>query len=95
MGTGHCADPLMFRSHLLPSDRPDTDIAVEQKPLFKPCWKACWHETELKANAAAIKVQRARKIAVLADTTFMKDLKDSSGDSHSAQAIASRLGRIS
>ena len=30
IGTGHCADPLMFRSHLLPSDKPDTDIAVEQ-----------------------------------------------------------------
>ncbi len=89
-GPEHCADPLIFRSLLLPSDSPDDDKAVREKPHFGPCWRACRSEMEGKAAHAAAKEKRAEKIAVLADTTLMKDWK-SSGGSHSAARLAFRL----
>ena len=46
---------------------------------------------ELKAKIGAAKENRAEKIAVLADTTTMKDLKDRSGDKDSATQRAFRL----
>ena len=55
-----------------------------QKPRLKPCWKMCKCELEVKATAASAKERHAEKIAVIADTTTMKELKESSGDAHPA-----------
>ena len=50
-------------------------------PKFLPSWKACKAEMEMKAQIAIHKEHLARKIAVIADTTTMKDC---SSDSHPA-----------
>ena len=77
-GPEHCADPLAFRSLLMPSDDPD-DVRVDRlKPLFWPCWKACRCEMEMHAAKADEKEQAAGKIAVLADTTTMRDMQGNS-----------------
>ena len=52
-GPEHCADPLIFRSLLLPSDKPDDDQVVREKPRFGPCWKMCRCEMDSKAKQAA------------------------------------------
>ena len=52
-----------------------------QAPKFLLSWKACKVEMEMKAQIAMIKEHLARKIAVIADTTIMKDCN---GDSHPA-----------
>ena len=75
-GASHCADPLIFRSLVLPSDKPDDEKAIIRKPRFDLCWKACRCEMKIKAEIAAAKEDLAEKIAVLADTTLMKDAKD-------------------
>ena len=46
---------------------------------------------DLKADIASAKEKRAAKIAVLADTTIMKDMKVSDGDSHLVVQQAFRL----
>ena len=74
-GPNHCADPLVFRGLVIPSDTPDKKKIATAKPRFAPCWKACKWEMEIKAEIAAAKEHRAAKIAVLADTTLMKDTK--------------------
>ena len=104
-----CADPMICRASLLPSDAPDNpkiaeakarmlkseakpsapsssskqtpnqEHALVQAPKFLPCWKACKCEIEMKAHIAITKEHLARKIAVIADTTTMKDCR---GDSH-------------
>ena len=71
-GPNHCADPFAFRSLLIPSNKPDGHTSITEKPRFAPCWRACRCEMELKAAAAAAKERRARKIAVLADTTHSR-----------------------
>ena len=86
-GEGHCADPLIFRSLVMPSDKPDNDEIATEKPRFAPCWRACRCEMELKAEVAATKERRAKKIAVLADTIIMKDVQDRTG---SSQSVAKR-----
>jgi len=90
-GPDHCADPLTFRCLLLPSDKPDKEKAFREKPRFAPSWRARKAEIEHKAEIAATKEHISRKIAVVADTTLMKDRKDSSGDPHSAAQTAFRL----
>ena len=90
-GPEHCADPLIFRSLMIPSDRPDDDQLHPEKPRWKPCWKTCKYELALRAKNASAKERRAEKIAVIADTTIMKEVKDSSGDVHSAARLAFRL----
>ena len=45
----------------------------------------------LHAQTAAAKEQRAEKIAVIADTTIMKDYTDDSGNLHSAAQSALRI----
>ena len=106
-----CADPMMCRASLMPSDAPDIPNIAEAKammlkseakpsarssssgkttdrgqtlmqaPKFLPSWKACKVEIEMKAQIAIAKEHLARKIAVIADTTTMKDC---SGDLHAA-----------
>ena len=61
-----------------PTDAPADKQVEEEKPRFWPCWKTCKYELELRAKIASAKEQCAEKIAVLADTTTMKDLKDKS-----------------
>ena len=78
-GKDHCADPLNFRSYLMPSDKPDNKDAFAQKPLSAPCWKTCRCEMQIHAKKAAAKEKRAEKIAVIADTTIMKDSKAEAG----------------
>ena len=90
-GPEHCADPLIFRSLLIPSDKPNNKDAVQEKPLFAPCWKMCRCELHLHAEKAAAKEKRAEKVAVIADTTIMKDYKDGSGSLHSAAKLALRI----
>ena len=87
-----CADPMLFRSSIFPSDDPDsTEIAHArlsnlkavskalaqgsrtQRRAFLPAWRACRCEFEIKAQTAMKKEHCARKIAVVADTTTMKD----------------------
>jgi hypothetical protein len=83
-GAEHCADPLIFRSLMIPSDSPDDEQTRKEKPRLKHCWKMCKCELELKATIASAKERRAEKIAVIADTTTMKELKEISGDAHPA-----------
>ena len=90
-GPEHCADPLLCRPLLMPNDKPDDDNIPREKPRFWPCWKMCRCELETKAKIAEEKERRAQKIAVLADTTIMKDMKESSAASHSAFLKAFRL----
>lgn len=87
-GPGACADPMAFRSLLIPSDKPDDLQVAMAKPRFDPGWKACKCELELKAKIAMEKERCAQKIAVIADTTTMKDC---SGDLHPAARCAFRL----
>ena len=54
LGPEHCADPLIFRSLLFPSDKPDDDQVVREKPRFGPCWKMCRCEMDIKAKQAAV-----------------------------------------
>ena len=63
------------------SNRKTTDHghALVEAPKFLPSWKACRCEMEMKAQIAISKEHLARKIAVIADTTTMKDR---SGDLH-------------
>ena len=88
-----CADPMLCRPFLMPSDAPDDPKIVEAKatilksetkpaaqssssrqvPKFLPAWKARKAEIAMKADIAARKEHLARKIAVIADTTTMKD----------------------
>jgi hypothetical protein len=56
--------------------------------LFRQCWKACQCEFEHKATVAKQKEMRAEKIAVLADTTTMKDY---CGGAHPAAKSAFRF----
>ncbi len=91
-GPDHCADPFAFRTLMIPSDKPDDKNATTEKPRFVPSWRACKCEMERMADMAATKEKRARKIAVLADTTTMKDMKERSGDTHpTAKQTAFRL----
>ena len=103
-----CADPMNFRSWMVPSDEPDRPQIEEaiaqslksrskpiaqplhetQKPKFSSSWKACRCEFESKAQTAIHKCHLAKKEAVLADTTTMKDR---SGDSHPAVLRAMSL----
>jgi hypothetical protein len=83
-GPEHCADPLTFRPLMIPSDSPEHEQTRKEKPRFKPCWNMCKCELELKATIASVKERRAEKIAVIADTTIMKELKESNGDTHPA-----------
>jgi hypothetical protein len=87
-GPGACADPLVFRPLLLPSDKPHDPQIAMGKPKFAPSWKACKCELELHANVASGKEKRAQKIAVLADATTMKDC---SSDPHPAVRSTFRL----
>jgi hypothetical protein len=87
-GPGACADPMVFRSLLIPNDKPDDLQAAMAKPRFEPSWKTCKCEFEIKAKIAIEKERHAQKIAVLADTTTMKDC---SGDLHPAARCAFRL----
>ena len=90
-GPEHCADPLIFRSLLIPNDKPDNKDVVKEKPLFGPCWKMRACEMHLHAERAAAKERRAEKVAVIADTTLMKDYKVGSGSLHSAAQLALRI----
>ena len=87
-GPGACADPTVFRSLLLPSDNPDGQQRLAAKPRFLPCWRACKCELEHKAKLAREKEHRAEKIAVIADTTVMKDC---CSGVHPASKVAFRL----
>ena len=73
-GRDHCSDPLTYRCLLMPSDKPENKDVVQEKPLFAPCWKVCKCEMDMKSTIAIQKENEARKIAVLADTSLMKDL---------------------
>lgn len=86
-GPGGCADPTTFRSLLLPSDNPEGQQKLATKPRFLPCWRACKCELEQKAKLAKEKEHRAQKIAVIADTTTMKDC---CSDIHPASRVAFR-----
>ena len=82
---------MIFRSLMIPNDRPKYDDVENENPRLWPCWKTCKCELELRAKRASVKETRAEKIAVLADTTTMKELKHGSGDAllprlHSASA---------
>ena len=91
LGPEHCADPLNFRSLLFPSDKPDNDQMKREKPRFAPCWKACRCEMAEKARQAEAKETQAEKIAVIADTTLMKDFKRNGGGAHPTDERAMRL----
>ena len=73
-GPGACSDPLVFRSLVLPSDKPAIPSTTTTKPRFAPVWKACKCEMDMLAKVAEAKEYRAAKIAVVADTTTMKDI---------------------
>jgi hypothetical protein len=90
-GPEHCADPLAFRPLVFPSNAPDNKANATQTPQFACAWKACRCEMDLKADIAVVKEKRAGKIAVLADTTIMKEMKVSDGDSHAVVQQAFRL----
>ena len=87
-GPGACADSTLFRSLLLPSDNPDGKQRLAAKPRFLPCWRACRCELEHKAKLAMEKEHRAEKIAVIADTTTMKDC---CSDVHPATKVAFQM----
>ena len=87
-GPGACADATSFRSLLLPSDNPDGQQRLAAKPRFLPCWRACKCELEQKAKLAMEKEHRAEKLAVIADTTTMKDC---CSHAHPATKVAFRL----
>ena len=91
LGPDHCADPLNFRSLLLPSDKPHNAKTKREKPRFAPCWKACRREMAMKARQAEEKETKAEKIAVMADTTLMKDFKHNGGGAHPTDERARRL----
>ena len=91
LGPEHCADPLNFRSLLFPSDKPDNDQMKREKARFAPCWKACRCEMAMKARQAKEKETLAEKIAVMADTTLMKDFKRNGGGAHPTDERARRL----
>ena len=61
-----CADPMLCRALLLPSDAPDSGEtkdrkhAMMQAPKFLPSWKACKAEIEMKAQIAISKVKHTR-----------------------------------
>ena len=76
---------------MIPNDRPEYDDVENENPRLWPCWKTCKCELELRAKRASAKETRAEKIAVLADTTTMKELKHGGGDSHPAARLAFRL----
>ena len=76
---------------MIPSDRPNEQQFDIEKPRFKPCWKMCKCELEFRAKIASAKERRAENIAVIADTTTMKDLRDDSGDLHPTALQAFRL----
>ena len=61
-GPGACADPLMHRQLLIPSDKPNDPQLALAKPRFAPCWKACKCELEVKAKIAKEKEKRAQKM---------------------------------
>ena len=69
-GKGACADPMMFRPLL--QAKGVTREGQQTTYSFAQAWRAQQAEIDVHAKSASTKADRARKIAVLRDTTAVK-----------------------